>query len=276
MLQNKAGRIFLSMISFLLLSATASNIKSNRNHQQNAIHELTVADTHEHYFDANGLCSCLHDLANNDDAPKMQLNAKTMKFVKAYLKKNSSGLEKIRLRTADYFPMMEEVFCNYDLPQELKYLSVIESDLKHRAVSKAGAAGLWQMMPSTAKQMGIKIGKRYDERMLKRKSTEAAARYLNNLHHKFGDWLLTIAAYNGGPGAVYKAIRYSHSRNFWKLQQYLPAETRDYVKRYISMHYYFEGHAGLTTITKDELLNHIQAVHAYSEKNEFKGAVAAK
>lgn len=259
-----------------MLSATASNIKSKERSHQNKIAQLTVADKHDHIFNVNGVCSCLNDLSENDDAPKVQLNAKAMKFVKAYLKKNDCGLEKIRLRTADYFPMMDEVFCSYDMPQELKYLSVIESRLKHRAVSKAGAAGLWQFMPSTAKQMGLKIGRRYDERMLKQKSTEAAARYLNDLHNEFGDWLLAIAAYNVGPGAVRKAIRYSRSRNFWKLQQFLPAETRDYVKRYISMHYYFEGHAGITTLTKDELVKHIQAVSDYAERNKTNNIMAIK
>jgi len=88
--------------------------------------------------------------------------------------------------------------------------------------------------------LGLKVNRRADERMNYYKSTRAAARYLKDLHREFKDWLLVLAAYNGGPSPVYKAIRKSHSRNFWVLQKYLPAESRQHVKKFIATAYYFE------------------------------------
>jgi membrane-bound lytic murein transglycosylase D len=108
-------------------------------------------------------------------------------------------------------------------------------------------------MPETAKLLGLKVSTKYDERTNYRKSTKAAAIYLKDLHREFGDWLLVLAAYNCGPGPVHSAIKTSGSRNFWKLQNYLPAESRGHVKKFIATHYYFEGQGGVTTLTKAEL-----------------------
>jgi membrane-bound lytic murein transglycosylase D len=91
-----------------------------------------------------------------------------------------------------------------------------------------------------------------DERTDYYKSTHAAARYLTELYKIYNDWLLVIAAYNGGPGNVNAAIRKSKSRNFWDLQHFLPAESRDHVKKFIATHYVMEGDGGITTLTKDE------------------------
>jgi membrane-bound lytic murein transglycosylase D len=100
----------------------------------------------------------------------------------------------------------------------LKYLAVIESELKPTATSWVGAVGPWQLMPATARLLGLKVSHKVDERTNYQKSTHAAAIYLKDLYTEFGDWLLVIAAYNGGAGNVYSAIRKSGSRNFWKLR----------------------------------------------------------
>jgi membrane-bound lytic murein transglycosylase D len=141
------------------------------------------------------------------------------------------------------------------LPGELKYLAVVESNLKSSAFSWAGAVGPWQFMPGTAKKMGLKVNEYRDERTDYHKSTTAAARYLKELFSIYGDWLLVIAAYNGGVGNVNSAIRRSHSRNFWDLQYYLPTESRNHVKKFIATHYIMEGNGGITTVTKDEADN---------------------
>ena len=151
-----------------------------------------------------------------------------------------------------YFNMMDNILANYGLPTELKYLAVIESKLKTGAVSWAGAVGPWQFMPATAKGYGLKVTSSRDDRRDYFKSTHAAAKYLKSLFHEFGDWLLVIAAYNGGPGNVYSAIKKSKSRNFWDLQYYLPTESRNHVKKFIGTHYIFEGQGGVTTLTKAE------------------------
>lgn len=186
-------------------------------------------------------------------APAIGLNKNAVSFVKTYLKRNDDNLARIKVRGEQHFDMMDSIFNHYGLPVELKYLAVVESELKSTATSRVGAKGPWQFMPETAKILGLKITRHYDERTSYRKSTRAAAIYLRDLHRMYGDWLLVLAAYNGGPGPVNKAIKKSGSRNFWKLQQFLPEESRGHVKKFIATHYYFEGQGGETTLTKAEL-----------------------
>ena len=107
-------------------------------------------------------------------------------------------------------------------------------------------------MPTTARNMGLKVSAKVDERRDLIKSTHAASRYLTSLYGIYGGWLLVIAAYNGGPGNVDAAIRRSGSREFWKLQQFLPLESRNHVKKFIATHYMMEGVGGVTTLTKSE------------------------
>jgi membrane-bound lytic murein transglycosylase D len=151
-----------------------------------------------------------------------------------------------------YFDMMDGILRAHGLPQELKYLAVIESDLKSSALSWAGAVGPWQFMPATARRMGLRVDQYVDERTDYYKSTHAAARYLTELFGQYGDWLLVIAAYNGGAGNVNSAIRKSNSHDFWDLQYYLPEESRNHVKKFIATHYIMEGNGGITTVTKEE------------------------
>ena len=187
------------------------------------------------------------------DATAITLNKQAASFVKDYIRRNDDNLSKIKVRGELHFGMMDSVFNRFGLPVELKYLAVVESELKNTALSRVGARGPWQFMPETAKFLGLKITRHYDERTNFRKSTRAAAIYLRDLYNIYGDWLLVLAAYNGGPGPVNAAIKKSGSRNFWKLQNYLPAESRGHVKKFIATHYYFEGQGGETTITKAEL-----------------------
>lgn len=186
------------------------------------------------------------------NAPAITLNKQASLFVNSYLAQNGDVLKNIKERSPQFFTIMDSVFNRYHLPRELKYLAVIESELNTKAVSRVGAVGTWQFMPQTARLLSLKVNARNDERKHLYKSTVAAAKYLNDLHGLFDDWLLTIAAYNAGPAPVYKAIKKAGSRNFWKLQYFLPAETRAHVKKFIGTHYFFEGEGGVTTLTKAE------------------------
>jgi membrane-bound lytic murein transglycosylase D len=201
-----------------------------------------------------------------EQAPAIRLNKQAQEFVTGYLAKNSQSLEKIKQKSSSAFSTINLVLTKYKLPKELKYLAVIESELNPRAVSKVGAVGTWQLMPTTARLLSLKVTPKYDERKHLYKSTVAAAKYLNDLYDMFGDWLLVIAAYNSGPGPVLKAIKKTGSRNFWKIQHLLPAETRGHVKRFIGTHYYFEGKAGLTTLTREETMLHNEAMLAFMAK----------
>jgi len=215
------------------------------------------------FVELNGLPS-----VTLDDVPKIRLNAHAVKFVREYNEGNIEDLEKIRVRGDRYFPMMDSVFTRYHLPIELKYLSVVESELKATAVSRVGAVGPWQLMASTARDLSLKIKDKYDERKNYYKSTVAAAKYLRDLYRQFGDWPLVIAAYNSGPGKVLTAIKKSGSRNFWVLQNYLPAETRGHVKRFIATHYYFEGYGSITTLTKAEVNAYKKSVSTFIAKQK--------
>jgi membrane-bound lytic murein transglycosylase D len=148
-----------------------------------------------------------------------------------------------------YFNLIENILQQYGLPKELKYIAVIESNLSTGATSVVGAGGPWQFMPYTAKDYGLVVNGAVDERRDYYKSTHAAARYLLYLYSQLHDWLLVMAAYNGGPGRVYSAIRKSGSNDFWRLQYYLPEESRTYVKRFIATHYIMEGSGGVTTFS---------------------------
>ncbi len=199
-------------------------------------------------------------------APKIKLNNKEAIFVRTYIKNRGDCLYNVKKRSYIPFYIIDSVFNTYDLPVELKYLSVIESELKTSAKSRVGARGPWQLMPATARILGLKVNRQLDERTNYYKSTKAAARYLRDLYAQFDDWLLVLAAYNGGPKPVYRAIRKSGSRNFWTLQKYLPAESRQHVKRFIATHYYFEGHGSETTLTRSEHLEYIRAVDAFEDQ----------
>jgi membrane-bound lytic murein transglycosylase D len=154
---------------------------------------------------------------------------------------------------------MDAVLVQQNLPRELKYLAIVESDLKSNAYSAAGAVGPWQLMPETARNMGLKIGRNYDERRDYYKSTQAACKYLKSLYKLYGDWLLVVAAYNSGPGGVNSAIRRSGSRDFWILQRFLPAESQGHVKRFVAIHYVLEGRGSIVTATKAEAAHYMAA-----------------
>jgi membrane-bound lytic murein transglycosylase D len=200
------------------------------------------------------------------NAPAINLNKHAVTYVENYVTKYGDLLEKIKGRSASYFKITDAVFSKYGLPEELKYLAVIESELQTKAVSHVGAKGAWQLMAQTARELSLKITAKYDERTHFYKSTVAAAKYLRDLHRQLGDWLLVIAAYNSGPGKVYAAIKKSGSRDFWKLQNYLPAETRGHVKRFISTHYYFEGKGSVTTLTRAEVISYRKTMQEFVVK----------
>ena len=162
-------------------------------------------------------------------------------FVRNYIRNNDESLLIIKHRSEIPFTIIDSVFTHYGLPLELKYLAVIESELKTSALSRVGAKGPWQLMSETAHDLGLKVNRHSDERTNYYKSTRAAAKYLIDLHKEFKDWLLVLAAYNCGPLPVERAIHRAHSRNFWVLQRYLPAESRGHVKRFIATAHYFEG-----------------------------------
>ncbi|MDR0796785.1 MAG: LysM peptidoglycan-binding domain-containing protein [Tannerella sp.] len=142
-----------------------------------------------------------------------------------------------------YFPVFEQILDQYGLPLELKYLPIVESALKPTALSRVGAAGLWQFMLPTAKAYSLEVNSLIDERLDVVEATHAACKYLKDMYDRFGDWHLAIAAYNCGPGGVNRAIRRSGGKtNFWQIYPNLPRETRSFVPFFIAATYIMNYH----------------------------------
>ena len=169
---------------------------------------------------------------------ELPYNERVRAFILRYVKRSPKQVARMMRMSEYYFPIFEEALDRYNLPYELKYVPIIESALNPTARSHAGAAGLWQFMPGTAKLFGLEVNSLVDERMDPVKATEAACRFLKSMYTVFRDWNLVIAAYNCGSGNVNKAIRRAGGkRDFWSIYPYLPRETRNYVPIFIAANY---------------------------------------
>ncbi len=159
-------------------------------------------------------------------------------YINIYTKGAKVSTSYILGKVPIYFPIFEKMIREKNLPEELNVLPIIESHLRVNAKSSAGAAGLWQMIKSTARSYDLKVGNDIDERYSVELATNAALEFLEDLYMEFEDWTLALAAYNCGPGGVKKAIRKSGgSTDFWVIRKYLPRETRRYVPKFIAMSY---------------------------------------
>lgn len=167
----------------------------------------------------------------------IEYNDVTYYYVTKYL--GYKWIPKIIGLSTYYFPLFESKLAQYGLPKELKYLAIVESNLNLRAVSSAGAKGIWQFMPETGKQYGLYNDNYVDLFYDPVASTDAAARYLKDLYNKFGDWNLAISAHNCGPGKIEALIKSYKTKNYWKLRPYMPKETQAYVPTFIAINYIF-------------------------------------
>lgn len=178
----------------------------------------------------------------NEKTPfNLAYNPALEKVINSYLLYRKKYYPALMAKAKYYFPMFEQYLDQYDIPLEMKYLSIVESALKPKARSRVGASGLWQFMYGTGKQFDLKVSSYVDERYDPVKATVAACKYLSQLYKIFGDWDLALAAYNSGPGNVRKAIKRSGGfTNYWNIRPYLPRETAGYVPAFYATMYIFE------------------------------------
>ena len=216
----------------------------------------------------------LHDslaiktVTNNNTPADVPLQANMRNYVDQYLDLNAQDLQRIKERNSATFKSIQKIFVKRGIPAELMYLAVVESELKNSATSPVGAVGIWQLMPETARSLGLKVNDKTDQRRYTYQSSVAAADHLKALYKQFDDWLLVIAAYNCGAGNVYKAIKISGSREFWKLQNFLPAETKSHVKHFIATHFYYEENGSVATLTKKERIKYLASLNEMVTKTE--------
>jgi membrane-bound lytic murein transglycosylase D len=165
-------------------------------------------------------------------------NDRVHSFINYFTVRDREYTRMVAARKNIYFPLFEKYLAKYGLPDELKYLAIIESGLHPKAVSRARAVGLWQFMSPTGRHYGLHHDWYIDDRMDPEKSTDAACRYLRDLYGMFHNWELALASYNAGPGNVKKAVRRSgYKKSFWEVYQYLPRETRSYVPQFVAIIY---------------------------------------
>lgn len=184
----------------------------------------------------------------------LQYNSIVHSFVDYFIYKKPSFTKKMLEKKNFYFPIFEKYLAKYNMPDELKYLSMLESGLNPKAISHAKAVGLWQFMKPTGKDFGLKVDEYVDDRMDIEKSTEAACKYFRQLYNIFGDWELVLASYNTGPGNLRRAIRRAGNiTNYWQLHPYLHRDTRAYVPQFTAIMYMMH-HAGEYGIFPEEIM----------------------
>lgn len=239
-------KLFTLTICFLLLQIVYANASSKSTFQwpniaQDTILRKAVAQS-AGSAPLRGIYERRLDSISKDIP--LEYNEYVQSYIDLYMQNRDEMGQVIGL-SKYYFPIYEKAFRDAGIPEEIKFLSIVESKLDPNAVSRVGATGPWQFMFTTAKLYGLNMDSYVDERRDPIQATYAAAAYLKDAYQQFGDWLLAIASYNCGKSNVERAVEKAGANDFWSARQYLPAETRGYVPAFIAVNYvmhYFNKH----------------------------------
>ena len=199
-------------------------------------------------------------------------HAESHKFVEYFIYTKPDFTRRMMEDKNLFFPIYEKALAKYNMPDELKYLSMIESGLNPKIISYAGAGGLWQFMRATGREFGLRQDSYIDERFDPEKSTDAACRYLRQLYNIFGDWEMALASYNCGPGNVKRAMRRTGGNTFWGIYNGLPKQTRGYVPQFVAILYmmnYGEDHGITPDITQFPTVSDTIQVNGYLNLTTF-------
>ena len=253
-MKNIILRIFLGTVaSFLFLNSQAFSQESRLSNSGQL--EVVLPNYHYEYIPDFTYEEVAGRIEKMELEMEFELNDRVFSFIQYFTVRNREYMKMVLARKEQYFPMYEETMKDYGMPVEIQHLSIIESGLDPKIMSRMGAMGLWQFMPATGREYGMQVNPDIDDRMDPEKSTEAAAKYLKALYKMFGDWEVALAAYNCGPGNVRKAIRQSGGKNtFWGIYDYLPKETRSYVPQFQAMLY---------------ILNHLEEHNLHLEEPSY-------
>ena len=185
------------------------------------------------------------EILDKESPMEFIFNEINYKYIQKYLTKDRKLISRMLAISPYYFPMIEQQLDRFDIPLELKYLTIVESALNPRAKSRSGATGIWQFMYPTGKQYGLEVTSYIDERKDPLKATIAACEYLEYLYNVFEDWNLALAAYNAGPGYLMRLIEKKQLKDYWSLRPYLRKETQGYIPAFVGVTYamkYYEDH----------------------------------
>lgn len=239
-------KLFTLTICFLLLQIVYANASSKSTFQWPNIAQDTIL--RKAVVQATGPAPLRGIYERRLDSISKDIPLEYNEYVQTYIDlymQNRDEMGQVIGLSKYYFPIYEKAFRDAGIPEEIKFLSIVESKLDPNAVSRVGATGPWQFMFTTAKLYGLNMDSYVDERRDPIQATYAAAAYLKDAYQEFGDWLLAIASYNCGKSNVERAVEKAGANDFWSARQYLPTETRGYVPAFIAMNYvmhYFNKH----------------------------------
>lgn len=179
------------------------------------------------------------DVESMDCIVRHRYSSAVEKHIKGFVIFTRNNTQNLLGLSTVYFPKIEKVLKEEGLPDDLKYLTVLESMLDPHAESYVGAKGMWQLMPFIAEEYGLSMDDMIDERSDVERSARAGIRFLKDLYDQFGNWELALAAYNCGPSKVRRTLKSANKISYWGIRPYLPKQTQDFVPKFIAIKYIF-------------------------------------